>query len=329
MIPESVIALIKEFEGLQLNAYLCPAGVWTVGYGVTRINGRPVRKGDKLASEKDAAGLLALQLQSEYLPALEKIPNWGIMSDGQRAALISFAWNLGAYFYGSNGFGTITRELKEGNWAAVPKALRLYNKANGQTMAGLVRRREAEAKLWQEGLNQTPSNQPSNSEKKTMIHYFLDFVMGLDNDGRLEDGRLILRHISESGGCTREIWIATSSVANKQKPEDFHQKGGPIPPEYRVPAIKNKSWEVETTPTPMPNVKGVEGNFYKILPFLVKTDENGERGDFGVHRDANVPGSAGCVVMSAERFSLFEKEMKRLRDLGYMKLPLFISYPTN
>ena len=150
MIPEAAIALIKEFEGLQLQAYLCPANTWTLGYGVTRINGRPVRKGDKLASEKDAAGLLALQLQSEYLPALEKIPNWGIMSDGQRAALISFAWNLGAYFYGSNGFGTITRELKEGNWAAVPKALRLYNKANGQTMAGLVRRREAEAKLWQD-----------------------------------------------------------------------------------------------------------------------------------------------------------------------------------
>ena len=161
-----------------------------------------------------------------------------------------------------------------------------------------------------------------------MIHYFLDFAMSLDTDNRLEAGRLVLRSISEQGGRTHTVWIATSSVANKQKPEDFHQKGGPIPPEYRVPAIR--SWEVDTAPLYMPKTKGVEGNFYKITPFNVTTNEGGNRGDFGIHKDANVPGSAGCIVMTpGERWDTFEKEMKRLFGLGYSRIPLFVTYPTD
>jgi hypothetical protein len=159
------------------------------------------------------------------------------------------------------------------------------------------------------------------------LFYFLDFAMGLDTDGRLEEGRLVLRSISKLGGRTHQIWVATSSLASRQAPEDFHKKGGPIPPEYRVPNLK--AWEVETTPIAMPHVKGVEGNFYRILPYLVKTDKGGERGDFGIHLDANTPGSLGCPVMTKERFDSFEKEMKRLKDLGIAKVPLFITYTTN
>jgi GH24 family phage-related lysozyme (muramidase) len=323
MIPQAAIAFLKKIEGLRLQAYLCPAGVWTIGYGSTRINGRPVRQGDKLASAQDAEYLLTSQLKTEFLPTLEKLPRWREMSDNQRAAIISFAFNLGAHFYGSNGFGTITRALKE-DWNSVPAALKLYCRANGQTLPGLERRRQAEAELWLKGLHELNDIKP----KMSTIHYFLDFAMGLDNDGRLESGRLVLRSISEAGGRTHQVWIATTSTANKQKPEDFHQKGGPIPPEYRVPAIK--SWDVETTPIAMPGTKGVEGNFYKILPYMVVTDQKGQRGDFGIHQDANAPGSLGCIVMSpGDRWNSFEAEMNRLKGLGYMKLPLFITYPTD
>jgi GH24 family phage-related lysozyme (muramidase) len=322
MIPQAAIAIIKKFEGLKLSAYRCPAGVWTVGYGSTRINGRPVRPTDKL-SIQDAEYLLKSQLETEFIPALEKIPRWQKMTEYQQSAMISFAFNLGANFYGATGFGSITLALKE-DWEAVPQALKLYNKAGGKTLPGLVRRRQAEAELWQQGL----AIIENEGKPMTTIHYFLDFAMGLDTDGRLEDGRLVLRSISEAGGRTHQVWVSTSSIASRQQPEDFHKKGGPIPPEYRVPNLK--AWEVETTPIAMPHVKGVEGNFYKILPFLVKTDKGGERGDFGIHRDANTPGSLGCIVMSTgDRWNSFEAEMKRLRSLGYLKLPLFVTYPTN
>jgi hypothetical protein len=157
--------------------------------------------------------------------------------------------------------------------------------------------------------------------------YFLDFAMGLDADGRLEDGRLVLRSVGSDGGRTHDIWTATSSLATRQKPEDFHQKGGPIPPEYRVPGLG--AWSVETTPIFMPSVKGVEGNFYKINPYLVTTDKGGERGDFGIHIDANVPGSMGCIVMNSKVFSSFEAEFQGLKKSGILQMPLFITYPTN
>lgn len=171
-----------------------------------------------------------------------------------------------------------------------------------------------------------PSPSPAQEEKPVGINYFLDFAMGLDTDGRLEDGRLILRSISEQGGRTHQVWVATTSIASRQKPEDFHQRGGPIPPEYRVPNLR--AWEVETTPINLSHVKGIEGNFYKILPFSVTTDKGGARSDLGLHKDANVPGSLGCIVMSAERFKSFENEMKRLKDLGIAKISLFVTYPT-
>ena len=76
----------------------------------------------------------------------------------------------------------------------------------------------------------------------------------------------------------------------------------------------------------MPNTKGVEGNFYKINPYLVRTDKGGERGDFGIHKDANVVGSAGCIVMTEDRFKSFEKRMQELYNQGIKEIPLTVIY---
>jgi hypothetical protein len=70
------------------------------------------------------------------------------MDDNQRSALVSFAYNIGAGFYGSAGFETISRCLRERNWADVPAALELYRNPGTNVEAGLLRRRRAEGKLW-------------------------------------------------------------------------------------------------------------------------------------------------------------------------------------
>jgi GH24 family phage-related lysozyme (muramidase) len=62
--------------------------------------------------------------------------------------LQSFAYNLGARFYGSSGFNTITRVLKNKEWDKVPDALKLYRNPGTNVEAGLLRRRVAEGKLW-------------------------------------------------------------------------------------------------------------------------------------------------------------------------------------
>jgi lysozyme len=56
------INLIKEFEGLRLNAYLCPANIWTISYGVTQMNGNSIQKGDNISKE-EAEILLIHEIQ--------------------------------------------------------------------------------------------------------------------------------------------------------------------------------------------------------------------------------------------------------------------------
>jgi lysozyme len=70
------------------------------------------------------------------------------MNDNQRGALLSFAYNLGAGFYGNSNFNTITRNLREKNWKAIPKTLEMYRNPGSKVEAGLLRRRKAEGKLW-------------------------------------------------------------------------------------------------------------------------------------------------------------------------------------
>ena len=147
----AAIALIKEFEGCHLSAYPDPLSggePWTIGYGTTRYsNGTPVKRGDKI-NVIEADMLLRLEIDRITDKLRTTIPHWNVMDDNQRSALVSFAYNLGAGFYGSAGFETISRCLRERNWADVPAALELYRNPGTNVEAGLLRRRRAEGKLW-------------------------------------------------------------------------------------------------------------------------------------------------------------------------------------
>ena len=147
----AAIALIKEFEGCHLSAYPDPLSggePWTIGYGTTRYSGGvPVKRGDKI-NVIEADMLLRLEVDRIAEKLRSTIPHWKVMDDNQRSALVSFAYNLGAGFYGAAGFETITRCLRDRDWAAVPAALELYRNPGTNVEAGLLRRRRAEGKLW-------------------------------------------------------------------------------------------------------------------------------------------------------------------------------------
>jgi len=146
------LKLIQEFEGCHLDAYRCPAGVWTIGWGNTRYtDGRPVRQGDKI-NRVEADMMLRQEVDRIAAQLARTVPDWKIMSDPQRCALVSFAFNLGAGFYGAKGFETITRVLAQRQWSAVPETLLLYRNPGSSFEAGLLRRREAEGNLWAKGL---------------------------------------------------------------------------------------------------------------------------------------------------------------------------------
>lgn len=154
-IPKQALDIIKEFEGFSSKAYYDPATrnlPITIAYGSTqKLDGTPFYIGETITKE-EGEKLLIYQLNKDYLPLLQKIPYWNEMNDEMKSCIISFAYNLGANFYGSSRFNTITKNLREKDWKAIPKTLELYRNPGSSVEAGLLRRRIAEGKLFQEGL---------------------------------------------------------------------------------------------------------------------------------------------------------------------------------
>jgi lysozyme len=150
-VPQQALNLIKKYEGFRSGPYICPAGVPTIGYGNTYYprTGAKVKMTDAPVSPDAAELLLKETVEKDFVPQLEKIPYWNEMSDGQKSALISFAYNLGANFYGDmDNFGSITRDLRDKNWANVPTTLLKYRNPGSAFEEGLRKRRTEEGEVW-------------------------------------------------------------------------------------------------------------------------------------------------------------------------------------
>lgn len=137
------LALIKEHEGLRLESYLCPAKVWTIGYGHTSAAGVPVvTRGMRISSAR-AEEILINDLSNfeGVITRLVKVP----LTQNQFDALVSFVFNLGESNFRKS---TLLKQLNKGHYADVPAQLMRWTKAGGRELPGLVRRRRDEAKLW-------------------------------------------------------------------------------------------------------------------------------------------------------------------------------------
>lgn len=147
----AALKLIQQFEGCHLDAYPDPASggePWTIGWGTTRYtDGRKVAKGNKI-NRIEADMLLRQEVDRIADKLRTTVPFWVAMADHQKCALVSFAYNLGSGFYGAAGFETISKRLKDKDWARVPDALLLYRNPGTNVEAGLKRRRIAEGDLW-------------------------------------------------------------------------------------------------------------------------------------------------------------------------------------
>lgn len=149
-IPDAALDLIAEFEGFRSAPYLDGVGVATIGYGQTfYLDGQKVKLSDAPISEATGRHMLEVLAKERFWNVIKTtIPNWEEMSDGQKGALLSFSYNLGAHFYGSPGFSTISACLTDRAWGEVPAALMLYVNPGSAVEAGLKRRRKAEGEMW-------------------------------------------------------------------------------------------------------------------------------------------------------------------------------------
>lgn len=139
--------IIREFEGCKLDAYLCPAGVWTIGYGTTRMIDGNVQEGDRITLQ-EAEEYLQNDVEMAARHVFRVIPRAKNWNADRVAALVSFAYNVGA---GQLESSTLRKRLDndEDPDQVVEEELPKWVKGDGGVvLQGLVRRRRAEITLF-------------------------------------------------------------------------------------------------------------------------------------------------------------------------------------
>jgi len=154
------IDLIKEFEGLRLEAYKCPAGVWTIGYGTTARAGVGIKPEAGMAVTEAEAEWYLEQSVAKFAAGVEAVITAPV-DENEFAAMVSLAYNIGM-----TGFrkSSALRHFNAGDKAKAAAAIKLWNKAGGKVLAGLVRRREAEVALFWTPVPVAPAEAPQGRQ---------------------------------------------------------------------------------------------------------------------------------------------------------------------
>ena len=140
--------IIKEFEGLRLKAYLDGGGVPTIGWGHTK----GVRLGQKITTEQ-AQSFFDADFLEHMLPVQRRVKV--ALNDNEFGALVSLCYNIGA---GAFGGSTLLKKLNQGkSRAEVATHFMSWVNDNGKRIAGLVRRRGLEKKLFLTPTDQVPT----------------------------------------------------------------------------------------------------------------------------------------------------------------------------
>ena len=142
---KDVVELIKTFEGFRSQSYSDVVGVWTIGYGSTRVHGNKVVPG--MVCTVDEA---EEYLYDELEPVAVRISDMVKvnLTQNQFDALCSFAYNLGT---GALQNSTLLRKINAGDYNGAANEFAKWNQAGGKVLPGLVKRRELERQLFLKG----------------------------------------------------------------------------------------------------------------------------------------------------------------------------------
>lgn len=138
------LRLIKQFEGLKLKAYKCPAGIWTIGYGSTYYkDGKKVKENDVITPGQ--ADVLLLGLLESFEKGVDSFTRDDI-NQNQFDALVSFAYNCGLANLKSS---TLLQKINiNPNDPTIANEFHKWTRGNGKILPGLVTRRKAESDLY-------------------------------------------------------------------------------------------------------------------------------------------------------------------------------------
>ena len=254
------LELIKAFEGLMLEAYVDPVGIWTIGYG--HIRG--VQPGDRITAE-EAETLLVNELQ-EYEHGVERLVRVPL-NENEFSALVSFAYNVGV---GALGSSTALRRLNAGDRLGAADALTWWNKGRVSgdlvVLPGLTRRRAAEKALFLKpavGLGPVePADTVEESGRVTPDGE------NPDRRERLSESRTIQGAGAAAAAGTAATVGATSQVATEDD-ETVETPETPETPEAPEPETPESPDASETTPETVaedPSAVEQVGNFFENNP---------------------------------------------------------------
>ena len=142
-VSKDAIDIIKRYEGLNLNSYQDSVGIWTIGYGTTRINGQPVVQGLSI-SRQDAEAYLQSHVEAIVTPTLKKNVR-SLITQSMFDALVSFTYNVGN---GNLNKSTMLKDLNSSKYLDAAAGFMQWTKAGGTELAGLVTRRRGEKDLF-------------------------------------------------------------------------------------------------------------------------------------------------------------------------------------
>jgi lysozyme len=131
--------LIKSFEGCKLDSYQDVVGIWTIGYGSTG----PDIQGPMSWTQEQADERLAHDLQKFETGVSSHVTSQ--LTSNQFSALVCFSYNVGL---GNLESSTLLKDVNAGNFADAAAQFLRWNKAGGNVVAGLTRRRQAESDLF-------------------------------------------------------------------------------------------------------------------------------------------------------------------------------------
>jgi lysozyme len=157
--------LMHRFEGFRSRPYLCPAHIWTIGYGhvlyqeqirlpMVRVEGKnipmirkemPLKPEDnRVWTKEEINELFRVDVENFERGVLRLVPG-SAGRQGSFDALVSFAFNAGL---GNLQRSTIRMKANRGDWEGAAEAFMMWTKGGGRVLPGLVRRREAERTLF-------------------------------------------------------------------------------------------------------------------------------------------------------------------------------------
>jgi lysozyme len=157
--------LMHKYEGFRNKPYLCPAHIWTIGYGhvlyqeqirlpMVRVEGKntpmirkemPLKIEDFRIWSKDEINALFREDVANFERGVLRLVPGVVGRQGSFDALVSFAFNAGL---GNLQRSTIRMKANRGDWEGAAEAFMAWTKGGGKVLPGLVKRRQAEIALF-------------------------------------------------------------------------------------------------------------------------------------------------------------------------------------